>query len=146
MSCLIEAPSNFCASDMLSRRRHKACRWASLEASAASLALDQSVADHARARHPIGMADGDRTAIDIIPLGIDAEPVSAIESLNGERLVELPQTDVVDLEPMLLQQLRHREDRTNSHLVRSAAGDRNPTIGAEWLQPTALSLPGFHQH
>src|SRR5215472_9733018 len=79
----------------------------------APLALDQRVADHARTRHPIWVADRDRAAVDIVPLGIDAEPVSAKESLNRECFVELPQTNIVDLEPVLLQQLRHREHRTD---------------------------------
>ena len=57
---------------------------------ATPVSLDQRMADHTRARHPIGVTDRNRTAIDIVPLGIDAESVSAIESLNGERLVELP--------------------------------------------------------
>ena len=35
---------------------------------AAPLALDQRMADHARAAHAIGMADRDRAAVDVEPL------------------------------------------------------------------------------
>jgi len=56
---------------------------------AAAFALDQRMANHARARHPIGVTDRDRAAIDIVPVGIDAEPVSALESLYGEGFIEL---------------------------------------------------------
>src|SRR5262249_39322730 len=112
----------------------------------APFALDQSVSNHASTGHPIRVTDRNRTAIDVVPIRVDIEPVSAIESLDSERFVELPQTDIVDLETVLLQQLGHREDRANPHFVRSAAGDRNPTVGAKRLQPTAFGLLGFHQH
>ena len=54
----------------------------------------------------------------------DAELVAAVEHLDGERLVELPQADVVHLQARALQQARHREDRADAHLVGLAAGDR----------------------
>src|ERR1700728_1751128 len=77
------------------------------KAHAPPLALDQGMADHARPRHAIGMADRNSAAIDIVAPGVNAEPVPAIERLDRKRLVELPQPDVVDLEPVLLQQLGH---------------------------------------
>ena len=39
----------------------------------------QRVAGHARAGHAVGMADGDRAAVDVEPLVRNAEPVAAIE-------------------------------------------------------------------
>src|SRR5665213_1416385 len=80
---------------------------------AAPLALDEGMPDHARARHAVRMADRDRSAIDVEPVVRDAEPVAAIEHLAGERLVQFPQINVVDLESVLLQQLGHREDRAD---------------------------------
>ena len=53
-----------------------------------------------------------------------AEPVAAVDHLRREGFVQLPDVDVVDLEPVLLEQLRHREHRTDAHLVGLAAGDR----------------------
>ena len=51
------------------------------------------------------MADRDRAAIDVVPGGIDAELVAAVQALAGEGLVELPDLDVVDLQALALQKL-----------------------------------------
>src|SRR6516225_7425282 len=99
----------------------------------AALAFDQRVADHACAGHSIRMADGNCAAVDIVPLGIDTEPVAAVKSLNRKRLVELPKTDVVDLEAVLPQQLWDREYRADPHLVRRTPRDRDAAIDAERL-------------
>src|SRR6185312_3613193 len=53
----------------------------------APLTFEQDVAGHARARHAIGMADGDRAAIDVHAIVRDAEPVGAIDHLRREGLV-----------------------------------------------------------
>src|SRR5262249_48724698 len=74
------------------------------------------------AGHAEGMADRDRAAIDVVLLGIDAELVARIEALAGEGLVELPEIDVVDLQAMALEKLRHGVDRADAHLVGLAAG------------------------
>ena len=79
-------------------------------------------ARHARARHAIGMADGDRAAIHIELVVRNAELVGAIEHLAGEGLVQLPQIDVVDLQAVAFEQARHREHRADAHFVRLAAG------------------------
>src|SRR5713101_1776181 len=73
------------------------------ELGAPPLALDQCVPDHPRPRHAVGMADRDRAAIDVELVIGDAEPVSAIDHLAGERLVQFPQIDVVDRQPVLSQ-------------------------------------------
>src|SRR5689334_11970415 len=104
-------------------------------ANPAPLTFDQGVADHARAGHSVRMADGNGAAVDIVPLGIDAEPVAAVKRLHGKGLVELPKTDVVDTEPMLPQQPWNREDRADPHLVRRAPGDGDAAIGAKRPQP-----------
>src|SRR6476659_11094189 len=80
----------------------------------------QDVAGEPRAGHAEGMTDGDRAAVDVVLLGIDAELVARIEALAGEGLVQFPDVDVVDLQPMTLQQLRHGVDRADAHLVRLA--------------------------
>src|SRR5207245_4096360 len=113
--------------------------------SAARLALERRGPDGRRPGNSVGVADRDGAAIDIVPLGIDAEPVAAVESLHGKGLVELPETDVLDLEPMLLQQLWHRKNRPDPHLVRRAAGNCDTAIGAERLQPAAFGLLCLHQ-
>src|SRR5882762_9453690 len=73
-------------------------------AHAASLAFDQRVAGEPRAAHAIGMADGDGAAVDVEALHRDAESIAAIDDLDGEGLVELPEADIVDLEPVAQQQ------------------------------------------
>src|SRR4051812_46560825 len=87
------------------------------------LALDQRVAEHARAAHPIRVADGDGAAVDVQPVRRQAEPVAAIEHLARERLVQLPKVDVVHREPVPLQQTGNGIDRPDPHLVRLAPGD-----------------------
>src|SRR5262245_14454313 len=64
-------------------------------ADAAALALDEGVADHPRAAHAVGVADRDGAAVDVEPLHRDAEPVATVDHLHRERLVELPEADVV---------------------------------------------------
>src|SRR5216684_195069 len=87
----------------------------------APTALLQEVAGQPRAGHPERVADGDRAAVDVVLVGIDAKLVTGIEALAGKSLVELPNIDIVDFKTMALQQLRHSEDRTDAHLVRLAA-------------------------
>src|SRR5579883_1554294 len=113
---------------------------------AAALAFDECVTRHARAAHPIGMADRDGAAIDIVFRGIDAEPVAAIERLHGEGLVQLPEIDVVDLEAMPLEQLGHGEDRADAHLVGLAAGDDHAAIDPQRLEPALLRELSIHEH
>ena len=43
--------------------------------------------------------------------------------LHGERLVELPEIDVLDLEARPLEELGHGEHRSDAHFVGLAAGD-----------------------
>src|SRR5690349_23043410 len=57
----------------------------------AATALDQRVAGAARAGHAERMADRDRAAVDVELVVRDAELVAAVEHLNGEGLVQLPQ-------------------------------------------------------
>ena len=66
--------------------------------------------------------------------------------LHGEGLVQLPKADVVDLEAMRLEQLRHGEDRADAHLVGIAAGDRDAAIDAERLEIALARELGLHQH
>ncbi len=113
---------------------------------AAAFALDQGVADHARAGHAVRMADGDGAAVDVQPLVGNAQPVLAIEHLHGEGLVELPQADIVHGQVEPLQQFRHSEDRPDTHLIGLGAGDRHADIAAQWRQAAAFGGLRFHDH
>src|SRR4029077_838274 len=77
---------------------------------------------------------------------VDAEPVAAVDDLDRERFVELPEVDVVYLEAMRLEQLRHREHGTDAHLVRIAAGDGDAAIDSERLEVALAGELGVHQH
>ena len=92
------------------------------------------MADEARAGHPERVADGDGTAVHVVDLGVDLEPVPAVHALRGEGLVELPEIDVADPEPGLFEELRHRKHRADPHLVRLAAGHREAAEVGERLE------------
>ena len=92
------------------------------------------------------MADRDRAAVDVQLLVGDAELVAAIKHLHGEGLVQLPQVDVVHLEPEALQQLGDRIDRTDAHLVGLAAGHDQSLVDAERLQAPLGGFGVAHDH
>src|SRR6267378_3172478 len=76
---------------------------------AAPLAFDERVADEPLAGHPVWMSDGNRAAVDVQSIVGDAQAVATVDHLDGERFVQLPQIDVLDLRAGLLEQLRHGE-------------------------------------
>src|SRR5690606_25614306 len=98
---------------------------------AAALAFLEDVAGHARAAHAEGVADGDGAAVDVVLLRVDAERVAAVDALRGEGLVQLPKVDVVNLQPVPLQEARDREHRADAHLVGLAAGHGPAPEGAQ---------------
>src|SRR5205085_11501875 len=112
----------------------------------APAAFLQDVAGETRAGHAERVADRDRAAVDIVLLGIDAELVAGIEALAGEGFVELPEIDVLDLQAVALQELRHGVDRADAHLVRLAARRRPGDETAERIEATLLGVLGFHQN
>ena len=75
-------------------------------------------------RHAVRVSDGDRAAVDVQPVVRYPELVAAVEDLDRERLVELPEIDVLDLEPRPREELWHRVNRADAHLVGLAARDR----------------------
>src|SRR6202040_3777600 len=85
---------------------------------------DERVSGEARPADAVRVPERDRAAVDVQALVRNAELVAAVEHLDGERLVQLPQIDVADLVSGALQQARNGEPRADAHLVRLAAGDR----------------------
>ena len=65
---------------------------------ASSPAFDEGVARAARAGHAVGMADGDRTAIDVEKFVGNAQFVPAIDHLHRECFVKFPQADIIHFE------------------------------------------------
>src|SRR5665213_2745804 len=51
------------------------------------------------------MANGNATAVDVEQLWVDAERVTTVKRLRREGFVELPQSDVVNLQVVRLQKL-----------------------------------------
>ena len=51
-------------------------------------------ANHARTRHSEGMSDGDRAAVNIELFRVDTQAVAAINHLDGESFVQLPEIDI----------------------------------------------------
>src|SRR5436309_11975148 len=99
---------------------------------------------HARAGHPVRVPDGDLAAVRVEPLGVDAEAVAAVDDLRGEGLVQLDDVDVLELQARVLEQLRHREDRPDPHLVRLAGGEHAAAEEAE--RPHAERLGALRGH
>ncbi len=69
------------------------------------------------------MADGNRSAIHVEFVHGDAEPVAAIDDLDGESFVEFPEVDVFDFQSLALEQLGHGEDGADAHFIGLATGD-----------------------
>src|SRR5206468_3454109 len=77
----------------------------------------------------------------------NSQAVAAIDDLDGERLVQLPQVNVSDGEAESLEQLGHRKHGADPHLVRLAPGNGKSTkddfgFHAKRLGPVAL----HHEH
>src|SRR5690606_14298811 len=112
----------------------------------AALALDQGMTGEPGAGDAVRVADRNRAAVDVELLHRDAELVTAVHDLRRERLVQLPQVDVVHGQAGALQQPRDGVDRTDAHLVRLAAGHREAAEDAHRLDIPALGDLGVHHH
>ncbi len=97
----------------------------------AALALDQRVADHARAAHAVGMANGNSAAIDVEFVVVDTQLIAAVNHLHREGFIQFPQADVADLQAGLLEQLGHGKDRADTHLVGSATGNGHAAVNTQ---------------
>src|SRR6267142_1080339 len=92
------------------------------------------------------MANRNRSAIDIELLGIDAKLIAAINHLHGERLVQLPEIDVVDRQTVALEQAWYRKHWTDAHFVWLATGRDEPPEYAEGFQPLLRRELVTHNH
>ena len=88
------------------------------------------MSDKTGSGHSIGMPDRYTSAVDVVDLGVDPETVATIERLARKRFVEFPQTDIIDLQIMALEQFWNGEDRPDTHLLGRAAGDRDAPVKA----------------
>ena len=92
------------------------------------------------------MANGNRAAVDVVFFRIDAELVTAVETLAGKGFVQLPEADVINGEAETLEQFGHRIHRANTHFVGITASDGHAAIGAQRLQAQALGFLAVHQY
>ena len=77
------------------------------------------------------MPDGNRPTIDVELFVGNAQAIAAIDHLDRECLIELPQSDILHGQVVSLKKLRHRENRADAHDVRIASGDGNPPIDTQ---------------
>src|SRR5712672_2069641 len=105
---------------------------------AAPTAFYQSVSRQAGATHSVRMPNRDSATVDVEPVQRNAQAVRAVQHLDGERFIQLPQANVVDRETCPLEKLRDGEYRPNAHLVRLAPRDCETPENPERLQSAAL--------
>src|SRR5262249_23344635 len=99
---------------------------------------------HPAAGHAVRVADRDRAPVRVELLRVDAEPVAAVDDLGGEGLVQLDDVDVLELHAGVFEQLRHGEDRADSHLVGLAAGEHAAAEDPERPDAERLRALGGH--
>ena len=80
-------------------------------------------ADHARTGHSEWMTDGDRATVDIEFFWVNAHAIAAIDDLDSESLVQLPEINVIQTQAATIEEFWHRENRSDAHFVRFATGD-----------------------
>src|SRR5579862_4694796 len=93
----------------------------------AALALTEPVGELGDEAHPCRrerVPAGDRTAVRIEPgvVRVDAELVAPRQHLDGERLVQLEDVDLVERDPRLLEHTAGGRDGADAHQVRLDAG------------------------
>src|SRR5216684_3491010 len=109
-----------------------------------AMQLVQQRAGHPAPGHAVRVADGDRAAVRVEPLRVDAEAVAAVHHLRREGLVQFDDVDVLELHVRVLEQLRHREDGADAHLVGLAAGEHAAAEEAERPHAEGLGALGRH--
>ena len=96
--------------------------------------------DEPRPAHPERVPERDRAAVHVHPRGIEAELTDDDEALRRERLVQLHDVEVGDLDTRAREQLAHRGHRSDAHHARvdprdRAAGERCERLDAERPSP-----------
>src|SRR4051794_34231478 len=84
------------------------------------------------------MAERDRAAVDVHALRVEPELADDHEALRRERLVQLDEIDVRDVDPGALEELAHGGDRSDAHHARVDPGNRAPRESPERLHSKLL--------
>src|ERR1700733_4140610 len=90
------------------------------------------------------MPDRDRAAVDIEAFVGNAQPVAAVNDLHSERFVAFPQSDVLDAQTGLAQELGYGEYRSDAHFIGLTAGDLKASENAERFQAFLFCTLGVH--
>src|SRR5262249_11448011 len=86
-----------------------------------------------------------RASVDVELRLVNAQTVAAIDDLHGEGFVQLPEINVINLQPVALQQFRYGEDRADAHLVGLAAGDGESAEDHQWFDAEFFRRVPRHQ-
>src|ERR1044072_5366239 len=87
------------------------------------------------------VAEGDRAAVDVELLFVDAELAGAGEHLRGEGLVELDQVDLLEGETGRVERAGNRQRRADPHVGGVDAGDAEGDDAGERVGAEALRAP-----
>src|SRR5262249_30506936 len=98
-----------------------------------------------RARAAERVTDGDRAAVDVGDLGTEMRQLHHRKRLDGERLIQLDQVNVVDTQPGTFQDFLGSRDRaiTHSPWVDTRCGAANPAC--DWGKVELRGLLSTHQ-
>ena len=139
-----------CAYRSLDRERHAHAaadaQRRQAAARAAALQLVQKRDHDPRAGRADRMPEGNRTAVDVQPIGRDGRVAQHGQHLRGERLVQLDQIEVVDAEADPIAQLLNRRHRADAHDARIDAGARPPEDFRARSQPAGARGLRRRQH
>src|SRR5581483_5601591 len=110
------------------------------EPAVAAAQLVEERDDEAGAAHAEGMAERDRTAVDVHLFLVEPELADDGEGLRGEGLVELDQVDLLERHTRPREQLLDRRDRPDAHDAwidagRGRADERAERLDAELVRP-----------
>lgn len=113
---------------------------------AKTLAREQSMPNETLTTHAVRMSYGNRTTVDVQTVIGNPKFVAAVQNLYREGFVELPQTNILDLQTCASQQFGYREDWAYAHLIGLTTSDGEASEYAERFGTDTLCLSGTHDH
>ena len=90
------------------------------------------------------MADRNRTSVYVQNFVRNAKPVAAVDHLNGKRLIQLPQPDIIHRNTGALQKFRNSKHRADAHFIGLGTGYRDAAIDAKRFETALLRQPAIH--
>src|SRR4051812_2048778 len=105
--------------------------------------VDQRAGD-ARAGHAERVTDGDRAAVHVEPVDVDAELLVRRDDLRRERLIDLDEVEVIDGHVRAGECLLARLDRAETHDLGRQARDAGGHDAGEWRDAELFRLRVAH--